>query len=70
MASASIANGAPSTWTSTPPTVGAATYAIERLPFSSDIASTNRARRTTATNTVFHETSNTTVRQPLRKPTT
>ncbi len=39
-ASASIASGAPRTWTSRPPIVGPATAASDRLPLSSDIAST------------------------------
>ncbi len=65
-----IASGAPSAWTSAPPMVGPATNASDRLPFSNDIASTNRSRCTTALNTVAHERSNSTDSVPLRNPTT
>ena len=50
--------------------VGPATYASERLPFSSDIASTYRSRFVTDTKTVFHDRSNTTDSDPARNPTT
>src|SRR3954447_24210334 len=69
-ASVSIASGAPRTWTRSPPIVGPATYANDRLPLRRDIASMYRSRLVTETKTVFHDRSNTTDNDPARKPTT